>query len=358
MKIILIISSLQGGGAERVIVNLGNYWVDSGFEVVLVTMDNPKNKEAYNLRREVKRRNIFYYPRHYLILKLFNYFSQIYRLRALIKIENPDSVISFMTPTNIMTIIACLGLGKHCVVSERTNSIMFSYGLINDLLRRLLYRFSDEVVVQTNPIAKWLSVCTNANISVIPNFIRDKDIVGNGNGKKERIVISVGRLVKEKGFDVLIRSYAKLSPMFPGWRLIILGEGPEYQNLQILITENNLDQKVHLLGWVKDPFLFLNIASIAVHPSSIEGFPNALLEAMACGLPCIASYEAGDMLIKPEIDGILVPFGDAEKLEDALIRLIVNPNLRDRLGKNALQVRERYSQDLVMKLWNAVSIRH
>jgi len=257
-----------------------------------------------------------------------------------------------MTPTNLLTIVATSGLGMRCVVSERVNPAGHSYGNLYDIFRTLLYRKADAVVAQTHEIANWLRCATSANIVTIPNFIV-RSPVNCLNGRLQQVV-AVGRLAHQKGFDLLITAFSMLAKDFPEWTLLILGEGPERNSLQSLIDHYSLQSQVELLGFVDNPLDILQISSIAAQPSRFEGFPNALLEAMASGLPTVASYTAGSMLIDDGVNGLLIPPEDVDALANALRKLMGDPELRSQLGKAALQVKETYSQDKVMMLWDDV----
>ncbi len=351
-NIALVIASLRGGGAERVMSNLANYWVGLGYEVTLITLANPAEHEAYNIDPAVKRHKIYRPFGSNIFSRLLALCYRLWRLRQFFKKLQPDVVLSFMTTTNLLTIVASMGLKARCIVSERTNPEKYSYGQIHNFLRSFLYPLTDQVVVQTESISQWLLKRTKAKISVIPNSVRD--FIDDRVTTRENMVVAVGRLSNEKGFDILIEAFALLKDSYPDWNVQILGEGPDRPALEKLISERNLASRVQLVGRVSEPGYFLNRASIAVQPSRFEGFPNSLLEAMVCGLPCVASYDAGDMLIEHDISGLLIPSGDAKHLALALKRLIESPNLRLALGKNAVKATEQYSHCRVMTLWDKV----
>ncbi|MCI5140043.1 MAG: glycosyltransferase, partial [Candidatus Electrothrix sp. AR1] len=225
-KIILVISSLRGGGAERVMSNLANYWAERGLDVILVTLDNSLIDEAYSIIHLVKRCILYYPVGTNKFQTLYAQGRRLLALRNLLKTEKPDVVLSFMTPVNLLTLLAVQGTGVRAVVSERINPEKYSYGPISNLLRRFLYRLADCVVAQTESIREWLEQNTGANVVTIPNYIK----VPPGTDeyyKKEQLVIAVGRLDKQKGFDVLIKAFAQQQHVYSDWKLCILGEGPE-----------------------------------------------------------------------------------------------------------------------------------
>jgi len=347
-KIVLVISSLGGGGAEGILVRMSKYLLDYGYNIVFVTFDFPGSQEKYVLDSNIKRVVIHYRGMNFLS-KICSTTKRLIDLRRLIKIENPHVVLSFMTPTNLLTITASLGLNIKCVVSERTDPSRFSYGFIYDLLTIILYRFSDKVIVQTEKISKFLFKRCKANIAIIPNFIDNQSEFSFP--KLERKIISIGRLDKQKNFSLLILAFARLRISFPNWTLHIIGEGEQKEVLEKLIRELSLCKFVVLHGYVSNPFPLLMSSSLFVQTSNVEGFPNVLLEAMSCGLPVVSTEETGNMLINHNINGLLFPSGDIDELVNQLNRLLINSNLRDSLGLEALKVREVYHIDKVMAMW-------
>jgi GalNAc-alpha-(1->4)-GalNAc-alpha-(1->3)-diNAcBac-PP-undecaprenol alpha-1,4-N-acetyl-D-galactosaminyltransferase len=349
-KIIFVISSLRGGGAERVIVNLANYYSIRNISVSLITFDDPKLGEVYHLNPKVERQILYFPPGKYFFQNPLTQIRRLFRLRYLIKRERPDVVVSFMTPINIFAIISCIGIQTRCIVSERIDPREFNYGLRYNLLRRLLYPFATRVAVQTDEISEWFMSHGYKNLSVIPNCVWNTPDIQCDS--PSNCVLAIGRLNKQKGFEVLIRSFARLAPMFPDWKLLILGEGEERNSLEDLITSLAMNTYVKLMGWVGEPTKYLLTAAIYAQPSRYEGFPNALLEAMACGLPAISTHQAAYMLIKDGVNGLLVSADDVDQLTSALKRLMESPELRTNVGRNALKVLETYGQERVMDLWD------
>jgi glycosyltransferase involved in cell wall biosynthesis len=349
-KIIFVISSLRGGGAERVIVNLANYYSIRNISVSLITFDDPKLNEVYHLNPKVERQILYFPPGKYFFQNPLTQIRRLFRLRYLIKRERPDVVVSFMTPINIFAIISCIGIQTRCIVSERIDPREFNYGLRYNLLRRLLYPFATRVAVQTDEISEWFMSHGYKNLSVIPNCVWNTPDIQRYS--PSNCVLAIGRLSKVKSFEVLIRSFARLAPMFPDWKLLILGEGEERNSLEDLITSLAMNTYVKLMGWVGEPTKYLLTAAIYAQPSRYEGFPNALLEAMACGLPAISTHQAAYMLIKDGVNGLLVSADDVDQLTSALKRLMESPELRTNVGRNALKVLETYGQERVMDLWD------
>jgi glycosyltransferase involved in cell wall biosynthesis len=168
-------------------------------------------------------------------------------------------------------------------------------------------------------------------------------------------VVAAGRLAPEKGFDVLLAAFSQLGPGFPEWRLVILGEGPERPALNVLAKSLGIADRVSFPGWIEEPGEWFATADLFVMSSRYEGFPNALLEAMACGLPVISTECVGSReIVTHNVDGVLVPLDSAPALAEAMRELMAHEALRRRLAEAALTASRGYSLDAVAREWDSV----
>jgi len=221
----------------------------------------------------------------------------------------------------------------------------------------MLYPFSQALVVQTDPVAAWAyRVISLSRVRVIPNFVREMHVQGIMPEEREPVILAVGRLDKQKGHDLLIRAFARADAKQKGWRLVILGEGPERSNLWRLTEDLGIHDAVSMPGVVKEPAEWMYKADLFVLPSRYEGFPNALLEAMACGCAVIAAdCPSGPAeIIRHGVNGLLVPRENITALSTAMDRLMQDSNTRQRLSDQALKVKETFSQGEIMNRWNAL----
>jgi GalNAc-alpha-(1->4)-GalNAc-alpha-(1->3)-diNAcBac-PP-undecaprenol alpha-1,4-N-acetyl-D-galactosaminyltransferase len=349
-KLFCIISSLSGGGAERVMSEIVNYYSQLGVEVVLLTLDPPSKQPAYPLDSAATCLNLPLGRSFFPGLKVIQHLRQLLSLRKIIIEHNPSAVLSFMTTTNILALSAIYGLPIRSVVSERVHPGRHSYGTWANALRRILYSSASSIVVQTTEIEEWMSKRIPGNYAVIPNFVCTP-VVTRKEKNSLPVILSLGRLDPQKGFDTLIMSFSLVADHFPEWKLVLVGEGHERKNLQYLIDSLKLNHRIFMPGYSVKPSDYLATASVYVQPSRYEGFPNSLLEAMANGLASIASSEAGYMLIDHGVNGVLVKPEAVDDMAKAIIALIENEEYRMRIGSAASQVIIAYSQDVVMKLW-------
>ena len=352
--LLLVSASLAGGGAERQLAELANYWAATGVvSVTLVTWTGVEVDDFYALHSGVRRVRLNVTcdaPGYHAGVML-----SVRRVRALRRVllaEKPHAVLSFLTETNVLTILAALGLCTRLVISERANPAFdTTVSRLLSTLRRRLYRLSYIVVAQTDAAAQWVASNCRVRTRVIPNVLRNLPIPG---GAREPLIVAVGRLARQKGFDLLLRAFALLAAEFPGWSVAILGEGTERGDLEQLCDELGVAGRVALVGRVADVDSWLARAAVVVQPSRFEGFPNALLEAMGMGAAVIsADCPSGPSeLIENGVNGQLVPVEDVGALAAALRQLLADPDMRARLGRQAVKVRERFQAERIMVQWN------
>jgi glycosyltransferase involved in cell wall biosynthesis len=167
------------------------------------------------------------------------------------------------------------------------------------------------------------------------------------------VVLTAGRLAREKGYDLLIRAFAQVHDHYPDWHLLILGEGLQRAELEKLVAAFGLEGKVFLPGVVKNPYDYYRKADVFVLPSRYEGLPNALCEAMVCGLPVIAANCSAGVseVVEDGVNGVLVSPEDIDGLSAALDSLMADPERRARLGQQASKVGTRFGVERVMQMW-------
>ena len=356
MRITLITVNLYAGGTQRVVYQMANYWSKKGHQVTILTYDSgqrsffhvfePIQWKALDLAGESSS----------WFFRFFHNMRRIYNLRKAIKSSRPDYIISLVYTVNVIVLIATRLSFIPTIVSERNDPRRKKVGLIWHWLRRCLYPMADHLVLQNQEIRDWFKNY-NRSLHVIPNPVQvSEESLKQGpeislpEGKR---IIALGRLVEQKGFAILIQSFAGLSRQYPDWRLVIIGEGPLRNELKQHAKRLNVESYVFFVGKVKNPFSVFSRCDLFVLSSRYEGFPNALLEAMACGLP-VVSFDCPSgpgEIIQDGINGILVPPEDRRALKEAMEKLIDNESLRVKLSKEASKVKERFSIEKIMPLW-------
>jgi len=340
MKILFIISSLNSGGAERVVSLLANYFIKN-HQVTIATFSN--NEPFYTLDKNIIHKKLDLLKNSTTTFdKIKNIFYRIKSLKMFFKQENPDIVISFMTHTNILSIIASKLNNQKIIISERIAYDFYNSNILN-LIRKCIYPFANTLITQTKADKENYKFLNNVEVIYNPISFIDCDI------KKENIILAVGRLDKQKGFDTLIDVFNQIDT---NWQLIIAGDGKEKVNLEKLIYKNN----IKLIGNQKDIFKWYEKSSIFVLSSKKEGFPNVLLEAMSCGC-AVVSFDCPygpSEIIEHNKNGLLVENQNKEELKKAIELLIKNKSLRDKLSKEAIKVKEKYSIEKIAKEWENI----
>ena len=242
------------------------------------------------------------------------------------------------------------------IVSERNNPFRKPLGPAWSMLRRWSYRYASGVVTQTADYMRYFSEAIQRRGHVIPNPVPfPKNIVSARLNSRSMVVLAVGRLVRQKGFDRLLAAFSMIAAEHAEWSLTIWGEGEDRQRLERLRDRLGLRRRVSFPGWTAEPFEEMRRAGLFVMSSRYEGFPMALCEAMACGVPVISFNCPGPRdIVRDGIDGILVSADDVEALAAAMDRLMGDQSERDRLGANGVQIATRFQKEHVMEKWETL----
>jgi glycosyltransferase involved in cell wall biosynthesis len=356
----VLIHSLVGGGAERTAALLATHWSESGHRVTLITLDSAE-ATSHPLGDRVERVGLRLMRHARTSMQgARNNALRVLRLRQAVKQCHASLVISFTDQMNVLALLATAGLQAGVIINERSDPRRHRMPRAWSWLRRRLYPKCRCLVVQTESLRTWAAQTTRGRpVYVVPNAApRFESTRGDANAtsQSDRRVVALGRLSAEKGFDRLISAFAAVASRFPNWRLSIYGTGPQQQKLLGLCGRYQLDAQSVLPGWVSDVERVLNEADLFVLPSRYEGFPNALLEAMASGLACISfDCDSGPRhIVRHGIDGLLVPADDTNALADAMARVMSDQQLRDELGGKAREVRQRFGREQFFRRWDAI----
>lgn len=341
--ICIVAPSLQIGGIERALTTLADHFVKRGHKVYYVACR--AGDHFYSLNPKV----IFVEPeyKHRLdgLHKFATYKKMIDYLGEQYKRITPDTILSFGDSINPFAILANRKTNYPIYISDRVSPKQY-LGWFKNFMKRITYKKASGIIAQSSFAAEYKRAVfgENLNMKIIPNSLRKIEPLPSV--KKNKLVIGVGRLSIEKGFDRLIDAFARIEG-HDEWQLMLVGSGPAMAQLEKLAETLGIKSRVLFLGKRKDVDELLAKSMIFVIPSRCEGFPNALCEAMASPLPCIAFDSIAADLIDNKVNGVIVKDGDIQKLADEMTVLMDDENLRENYASNAYKIRERLDPEKI-----------
>lgn len=413
--IVMYIGSLQKGGAERVMSNLAECFFQQGFKVTLVTTYVAENE--YELRHAAwhicepgaekdsaeknstekdKAEKVYTVDEKSIVTiytgtaidgtadgigrvvvtkaaddsraagtskvadtskksgRLSRLYGRLKGLRTIWKQLDPDLILSFSGKNNIMAIITAFRLGIPVAVSVRSDPEReYPEGKIRFAMF-MAFRQAACVILQTNAAMNSFPESIRKKACILPNSLNPDFIRPVFEGNRSRNVISVGRLDDNKDQQLLLRAFAGAAKDHEEYRLIIYGDGPDRDKLEELAGKLGIAQKTEFMGNVSNIADKIFDAGIFVLSSRQEGMPNALIEAMALGIPCISTDcpcgGPADLITDGE-NGLLTPVGDAAAMTKCLNQLMSEPDAADRMGRNASKVQKLYNPDIINARW-------
>ena len=345
-KIFISCATLGSGGAERVISVLSSPFAShyDNVKIILwisapIFYEIDPRVEIVDVEKEAKSTNL---------LKKMLWF------RKYISKESPDLILSFLYPWSMKVLLSLLFKKVNVVVAERQDPRVVFGGYPVRILRDLLYIKTKGITVQTFENQQYYCSFLQHKLKTIYNPINmPQETVGRGlSTTKEDSLVTVGRLRKEKNHTLLICAFADFLKTHPSYILRIYGGGEEMDNLQHFISEMKLEGKVILMGKTNDVFSAIANSRVFILSSNYEGMPNALLEAMCIGLPCISTKVSGATeLIQSGTNGLLVDVNNRKQLVDAMVDIVDNPEKAEKLAEKASELYNTIRLDIIQKEW-------
>lgn len=350
MNITFFIGSLHGGGAERVVCELASYLAshDHSVEILLVS----ETGRSYSLTNEVSVK--FLSTLNQSNIKVFRIIKKMINLYKYIKNSSPDTYVVFLPETIRALLFFRKAVHAPIIVSERCNPASYKSNVLSYLCKS--YSLSDGIVFQTEQAKQFISdlIPKMPPTAVIPNAVNYIPNDSFTMKKDKNTIIGVGRFSNQKNFPLLIRAFSLVAKDYPEVKLKIYGEGNLRGDYEKLIQNLNLEKRVLMPGFADNIYTEMRQAGMFVLSSDFEGIPNALIEAMSVGLPCVSTDCSGGgarLLINNGENGLLVPTGDAEKMAEAIKKILDDTEFAKKISDNAMLIYKRFSPDKIYSEW-------
>ncbi len=345
--------NMGSGGAERSVSALSSH-LSKTEDVTVFVVSGDSSFYPFSEKVNVKYLSQPELPRSKSPKRITAVIRRAFAIRKAVSRENPDVLVGM---SHIMSAYAvfctvftkCIAIG-----TERSNPFKFHSGKLITLLRKCTSLLCDGFVCQTKKAASFFPASVQKKCAVIPNAVFNPHVFETEvPAVREKNITALGRMEKYKGFDVLLHAFRLINEKYPEYTLTIFGEGKEMPSLISLSEELGIKNKVIFPGTDENAVEKISKSSVFVLSSRFEGMPNALIEAMASGVPCVsADCDMGPCeLIENGTNGFLVPVDSFEGIADAVIKILGDKQLSDKFSRNSLKIRDSHSISAVCDKW-------
>lgn len=353
-KCLLLIPRMGNGGAERVMATIANNLCADN-EVQIVTMTDAESFYALDERvrisglgQKMSRKNKI----SKICSAAFGGVKALFSLKKIMKKEKIDVLVAFLGPASFLALtLKVLGSKCRMIVSERCDPT--ARGKTYQFFQKLLFPKADAVVCQSEKVKEFFKAKHRGKMVVIPNPIAASAIPPRFEGERRHTIVGVGRLDPQKNFEMLISAFASLPEEFSDYTLEIYGGGFLEEKLQKLIEEKGVANKASLMGVKKNVMHYISDVALYVMSSDYEGFPNALAEAMATGIPVISTdFPTGVArdIVKEE-NGEVVPAGDEKAMLDAMQKMLSEKEKWEKMSLENRKLLDTLSERRVIEMW-------
>ncbi len=346
------IGSLHKGGAERVFVNLAEFFLREGYRVTMVTQY--RKEDEYELPDGVARVISDITQEELNNSRIVNFYKRVVKLHHIWKVEQPDMVLSCIGKNNFMTVVTTLFTKTRPVVSVVGEAGEEYPDRLMRMLANLLFPHAAGIILQTERSKFFFNKKIQQKAVILPNSLNPDFIKPRYEGTREKRIVAVGRMDANKNHEMMIRAFAALANKYPEYTLTIYGDGELHSYLEELACRLGVADRVILPGVIRNVAAQLEKASLFLLTSYSEGVSNALIEALASGLAVISTDvpSGGTVeLMEDKVNGLIIPVGDQKALEQAMDRLLGDPAYMERLGREAARIQERLEPERVNRLW-------
>lgn len=352
-KIMFFSGNNQFGGAERVIINLANHMAEQ-YEVILLLYS--QNEAAYEVNSNVK--NVYLEDNiKKTKIRIKRIIGRIKSYVSIVEREHVDLIISFLLENNMYSSLVGKIKKIPTIISIRVDPKYECSSLGIKIMRRFFYSKATVMIFQTNESIERMGAWSRSKALVVDNPLTNELRNYSNLNIKRKEIVAVGRLTSQKNYQLLISAFGELHEEFPEYKMFIYGEGEERECLEQLIYRLGLKDRIFLPGNFKNIWDKISQAELFVSTSNYEGQSNALIEAMALGICCIATDVPNGgtrSIIENKKNGIIVPVNKREELISAIREMLLDGNKRIYYGEQAKKVRERFDESNVYSKWEKI----
>ena len=352
MRILFLIRSLGTGGAERAATALANAMSDKGHDVGLLVLT--RENTVYDIHKDVTVRCIDDNAAADKRAIPLSVVQRAVRIRKILRETEPQILVGMSHTMSFYAAICGRGLPVRTVGTERANPYVYGNTAATRLMRRYASAHCDGFVCQTKKAAEYFPKSVQKRIAIIPNGLFNPLIENiSVPNEREKTITAMGRLDQNKAYDVLLRAFAHVHKAEPEYRLTIFGEGPMRKALSEQAESLGVSDHFSLPGNDPDALKTIAKSGVFVLSSRSEGMPNALMEAMAVGVPCVSTRcEIGPQeLIRDGENGLLVPVDDPDAIANAVLEILRHRTISEALSRNAYTIRRTHALDRIVDRW-------
>jgi glycosyltransferase involved in cell wall biosynthesis len=346
-NLIFITGKLVKGGSERVISILANHFAKT-CNVKIITLLS--GEVEYEMDDSIEIITLYKSDR-FRAIRLIKWL--LYLIREFRRSRGNNAiVISFVARINIVSLVANLFADLPIIVSERNDPERDGRGITARLLIKILYPGADYIVFQSSYARGLFNKRIQNRGRVIYNPINMSQL--RKPSVKQKAFVNVGRLAKQKNQAILLKAFSEVVIRYPEYSLLIYGEGPQENILKKMIYDMGLSESVKLMGTTDNIHEKIIECMCFVLSSDYEGQSNALLEAMAMGMPCITTDIPGQREIVNDKNALIVEPGNLLQLSKAMLDIIDDEELRHRIGEEASMKLAELDIDKILGKWEEI----
>lgn len=363
MRLTIVLSNVRGGGSVWSAVQWANVWAARGDTVSIITLFPSMGEGAYfQMHKNITwvRLDIDDRPTSSRLMAAWRILRGLFLVRRAVSRTRPDLVLAFDGPVNTRTLMACLGLRVPLVVMEQAHPGYYHFGAFWERWRDRLYPRAAAVANLTRAAGEWCAERFGPGLyPVIHNPVYPVSLRAELDHPGPYRIITGARMVEQKRLDLLIEAFFRVAGKHPQWSLVIYGDGPLRPELEQMVAEKGLRERVHMPGWTARMSEEMANSDLFALSSAYEGFGNVIAESLAVGVP-VVSFDCpsgpGD-IIRHGVDGLLARPMDPQDLADCLDRVMGDKDLRLRMGARAVEVLERFPMSRTLELWDDLFAR-